>query len=400
MRRVGRKYAPDEILPRVVFGFRCPRQQGIENGQVQDLDGDWVNFASLRLQTFFRSGISCVTCGIQGAFFIKELHLYGKKQEPSFPPHLNLYALDAEGGEVLMTKDHIVPKSKGGPDDLKNLQSMCLPCNVAKDNGDTLEEKKKQGQRQTAAAVVNRVTAFVVGMINYRKQGLGVDKGGWAAVGGVVDKSPQWVSRKTLKRAVCEGNQLELSEDGEKVRKTPEEKLTTRTSKWMSWALRHNPDKAGFTLDEQGWASVEDLLEKSPVWLTRKRLKRAVGENDKQRFEVTEGWGRIRARQGHSVPVDLGLEVTPPPEFLYHGTYPDVVKLIEANGLNKQQRHHVHLSTDEETATKVGARRGRPVIFRVQAGAMFLAGIEFFVTGNNVWLTDHVPPKYLTRTKG
>ncbi len=171
-----------------------------------------------------------------------------------------------------------------------------------------------------------------------------------------------------------------------------------RASKFMSLVLRHQPEKIGITLDEQGWTDFNTLVEKSPGWMTRQLILRAVAENNKQRFAISDDGKRIRASQGHSVKVELGYEPAEPPEHLFHGSYPKVKEIILREGLKKMDRHHVHLSPDPQTAHTVGLRRGgRPVMFTVQAGLMFKDGFVFFESENGVWLTDHVPSKYLGR---
>ena len=127
--------------------------------------------------------------------------------------------------------------------------------------------------------------------------------------------------------------------------------------------------------------------------VTRAELDHAVATNDKQRFQVEDG--RIRASQGHTVAVDLGLPPATPPAYLYHGTVARVLDVIRAEGLRPMARHHVHLSADRETATRVGARRGRPVVLAVDAAAMHEAGHVFRVSANGVWLADAVPPRFL-----
>jgi putative RNA 2'-phosphotransferase len=172
--------------------------------------------------------------------------------------------------------------------------------------------------------------------------------------------------------------------------------LDTRYSKILSLVLRHKPEEVGITLDPAGWVEVAILLpalqkKMGPVY-TPEFLDRIVNENNKKRFEYNEDKTRIRASQGHSVEVELGYTATEPPEFLFHGTVDYVLNSIQAKGLLKGERHHVHLSADQETATKVGARRGKPVVLCVHAGAMHRAGAQFFVSTNGVWLTEYVPP--------
>ena len=173
-----------------------------------------------------------------------------------------------------------------------------------------------------------------------------------------------------------------------------------RISKTLSYWLRHRPDEAGLTLDAQGWADVDLVL----AALARQRLPgdidtllAVVEENDKQRFELAPDLSRLRARQGHSIAVELALTPTAPPAVLYHGTIERFLDAILREGLRKMARHHVHLSPDAETATRVGARRGRPVVLEVDAAAMHAEAAVFFVTGNGVWLTDAVPPTFLRK---
>ncbi|GGZ04767.1 RNA 2'-phosphotransferase [Streptomyces nitrosporeus] len=175
-----------------------------------------------------------------------------------------------------------------------------------------------------------------------------------------------------------------------------DERRTVKVSKYLSRHLRHQPQRIGITLDAQGWVPVEELLracarEGFPV--SRAELDHVVAANDKQRFTVDGD--RIRAAQGHTVTVDLGLPPARPPEYLYHGTVGRALTAIRAEGLRPMARHHVHLSPDRGTATRVGARRGVPVVLTVRAGAMHRAGHVFRVSANGVWLTDGVPPAFL-----
>jgi putative RNA 2'-phosphotransferase len=173
-------------------------------------------------------------------------------------------------------------------------------------------------------------------------------------------------------------------------------------SKRLSYVLRHRPDSVGLTLDPFGWVAVDDLLAALAAHgppVTRAELDAVVAGNDKRRFAVEtgpDGRDRIRASQGHSVPVDLGLAPIAPPPVLYHGTSAAAVASIRAEGLRKGSRHHVHLSGERATARRVGARRrGAVVILEVDAAAMAVDGYRFYRSANGVWLTDHVPPGYL-----
>jgi putative RNA 2'-phosphotransferase len=171
-----------------------------------------------------------------------------------------------------------------------------------------------------------------------------------------------------------------------------------KVSKFLSLVLRHQPDRIGLKLDPAGWVSVEELLEACQSHgfpLTKSELGAVVAGSDKQRFSFSDDRLQIRANQGHSVNVDLGYQPTAPPEDLYHGTVERFLISILDGGLSKGKRHHVHLSADLDTAQKVGARRGIPVILRVMSGRMHRDGYLFFRSENGVWLTDKVPPEYL-----
>lgn len=162
-------------------------------------------------------------------------------------------------------------------------------------------------------------------------------------------------------------------------------------SRRLSYLLRHAPEKMDVTLEPGGWAPVQAVLRYLGV--PRERLERVVATNNKQRFSL-EG-DRVRANQGHSVRVDLDLTPATPPEALYHGTHPAALPAIRREGLRKMARHHVHLSPDPETARRVGARRGSPVVLEVRAGDMQTAGHLFFLSTNGVWLVGAVPPEFL-----
>lgn len=169
-------------------------------------------------------------------------------------------------------------------------------------------------------------------------------------------------------------------------------------SKLLSLVLRHKPETIGIMLDENGWCNVNELLEKlneNGYSLDFETLKIVVDTNSKKRFVIDEIEGKIRANQGHSLNIDLGLEKVSPPDVLYHGTADRFVDSILKSGLLKGERHDVHLSLDLETALNVGKRHGKPVVFIVDSKQMFEDGLEFKVSGNEVWLTDYVPAKYL-----
>ena len=166
----------------------------------------------------------------------------------------------------------------------------------------------------------------------------------------------------------------------------------------MSFVLRHNPASIGLSLNPAGWAQVDELLRaarKAGKPLTRDRLQQVVEQNEKQRFSFSEDGQRIRANQGHSIQVDLGLEPLTPPELLFHGTATRFLPSIAQHGLLPGGRLQVHLSPDEQTAIKVGQRHGTPVVLSIQAGRMSACGYHFYRSAKGVWLTDKVPVEFI-----
>jgi putative RNA 2'-phosphotransferase len=176
------------------------------------------------------------------------------------------------------------------------------------------------------------------------------------------------------------------------------EKATKGISKFLSFVLRHSPETIGLELDVNGWADVDDLISKCSKdgnTLNLELLEFVVENKDKKRFVFNEDKTKIRASQGHSISVELNLVETEPPEFLYHGTVGKFLENIRKEGLQKMSRQHVHLSKDKETAVKVGSRRGTPQILIIKSGIMHTDGFKFYLSENNVWLTDEVPEAYI-----
>jgi putative RNA 2'-phosphotransferase len=172
----------------------------------------------------------------------------------------------------------------------------------------------------------------------------------------------------------------------------------TKTSRFLSLVLRHQPDEIGLQLDANGWANVTELIDKagqSGRHFTEQDLAEIVASNDKQRFTYNEDRSKIRANQGHSIDVELQLDAAIPPDQLYHGTVERFLPSIREKGLLKMNRHHVHMSKDITTAEKVGDRRGEAIILTINTGDMHKDGFAFFLSANGVWLTDHVPVSYI-----
>ena len=170
-------------------------------------------------------------------------------------------------------------------------------------------------------------------------------------------------------------------------------------SKYMSFILRHKPDAIGITLDEHGWANVDELIAgiAKDNEFNMEILEEIVRTDEKQRYSFNEDKSLIRANQGHSILVDVELEEKEPPELLWHGTGEKYVASIDVQGLIPKSRLYVHLSKDEDTAVKVGKRHGKPVLYHVKAKQMYGDGYKFYLSANGVWLTKEVPVKYLVK---
>ena len=171
-------------------------------------------------------------------------------------------------------------------------------------------------------------------------------------------------------------------------------------SKLLSYVLRHKPETIGLTLDNNGWAKVDELLNQLKIHghdIDAALLNEVVEKNNKKRFKFSDDRTQIRASQGHSITIDLGYTPQPPPEILYHGTAVQHLESILKEGIIKKSRQHVHLSKDTDTAMSVGSRHGKPVILNILAADMYKDGYHFYLSDNGVWLTDEVPARYITR---
>jgi putative RNA 2'-phosphotransferase len=168
-----------------------------------------------------------------------------------------------------------------------------------------------------------------------------------------------------------------------------------KISKFLSYVLRHKPESIGLTLNDNGWASVAEILKNRKLHFSLEELKFVVNNNEKNRFTLNEDFSLIKANQGHSVEIKLEFQKIVPPEILYHGTAQHFLASIQEKGLEKRQRHHVHLSIDTQTASKVGERHGKLIILAIDAKKMHQDGYQFYLSDNNVYLVDEVPAHYL-----
>ncbi len=178
------------------------------------------------------------------------------------------------------------------------------------------------------------------------------------------------------------------------------EKQHKKLSKFLSLILRHKPEEVGLELNNNGWADTSELINKlnqKGKQIDFETLDLLVQNSDKQRFAFNEDKTKIRANQGHSISIDLGYKQKTPPEFLYHGTASRFMDSIYKQGIQKQNRHHVHLSKDINTAVSVGKRHGKPVVLKVLAAQMLQEDFVFYESKNGVWLTDEVPTKFFIK---
>lgn len=177
-----------------------------------------------------------------------------------------------------------------------------------------------------------------------------------------------------------------------------DDRRRVKVSKYLVRHLRHQPERLGLELEPGGWVAIDRLLaacRSRGMPISRAELEEVVATNDKRRFGLDPSGTRIRAQQGHSVPVELGYAPLEPPAVLFHGTASAFLGAILRDGLQRGRRHQAHLSPDVETARRVGARHGRPVVLAVDAAGLHRDGLQLSVSGNGVWLVDEVPPAYL-----
>ena len=177
------------------------------------------------------------------------------------------------------------------------------------------------------------------------------------------------------------------------------QKKLVKDGKFISLILRHHPEEIGIKLDQHGWADVDELIAgiKKTRDFSREELEEIVNTNNKHRYAFNEDHSKIRALQGHSIPVDVEMPEKEPPEYLYHGTGEKYVSSIDKEGLIPKERLYVHLSKDVETAITVGKRHGKPIVYRVLSGQMYKDGFQFLLSENDVWQTKTVPVKYLEK---
>ena len=175
-------------------------------------------------------------------------------------------------------------------------------------------------------------------------------------------------------------------------------KEMVETSKFMSLVLRHQPQKIGIELEQNGWADTSALISgmnRAGYRVTLEDIKEVVTTNDKQRFKFNDDYTKIRANQGHSVNVDVELLESKPPDVLYHGTATRFIQAIKNDGLIPKSRLYVHLSKDVDTAVNVGSRHGKVAVLTIDSARMYENGFRFYLSDNNVWLTKTVPAEYI-----
>lgn len=174
----------------------------------------------------------------------------------------------------------------------------------------------------------------------------------------------------------------------------------TKLSRYISFVLRHHPEEIGATVDEQGWMKVDELLhgmQAKGKYINRTILENIVLTDEKQRYHYNEDHTKIRAAQGHSIPVYIDMESKVPPHYLYHGTSKQNYEKIKETKIKKMNRLYVHLSKDVTTACQVGKRHGIPVVLVLDTKAMLQDGYQFYVAANGVWLCDDVDCRYIVK---
>jgi len=176
-------------------------------------------------------------------------------------------------------------------------------------------------------------------------------------------------------------------------------KLYVKISKFLSYVLRHNPERFGIQLDSRGYADLGAVLkilnEKfTNVEIDKDLIKDLIRKSDKKRFEINNK--TIRAFYGHSINKKINMaEIKNPPDKLYHGTTKWSYKKIKHEGLKSKGRQYVHLSQDLKTARKVAKRRtNNPIILEINVNQALKNGVKFYKSGD-MYLADTIPSDYL-----
>ena len=178
------------------------------------------------------------------------------------------------------------------------------------------------------------------------------------------------------------------------------EKERINLSKFLAYILRHNPSAVGISLDERGWADVDELIKGINATgrsIDRDLLEQIVREDKKGRYSFNEDKSKIRANQGHSVSVEVEMDERVPPDILYHGTAKRFLESIKEHGILRRSRNFVHLSGDIKTAFVTGSRHGEPVVLAIGTKEMAAEGYRFYLSANGVWQSSDIPWKYVKR---
>lgn len=177
---------------------------------------------------------------------------------------------------------------------------------------------------------------------------------------------------------------------------TPYEFHAERFSRWMAYVLRHNPARYGLQPDRHGYVDLEEFLRAAGHRypdLTPDEVRGLIASSGASRFEVTGE--RLRARYGHSIPVEpVGPPVEPPPS-LYYGTEASRAAAALAGGLEPVDRRMLHLSgTADEALTIARRKTDHPALLRVLAQEAHRAGIAFH-RESTLYLVSRLPAQFL-----
>ena len=171
-------------------------------------------------------------------------------------------------------------------------------------------------------------------------------------------------------------------------------------SKAISHALRHKPEEYGIKLNKDGWVKLEILIEalkaKSNTFtnLNENDVRSMIERSIKKRHEIKAR--SIRAIYGHSADVEIEYLEKDPPLKLYHGTSNEIGKVILLDGLRPMSRKYAHLSSSIGDAFNLGRRKDdAPLVLEIDAYKASIAGLKFYLTNNNIWLSKFVPPEFI-----
>jgi putative RNA 2'-phosphotransferase len=178
-----------------------------------------------------------------------------------------------------------------------------------------------------------------------------------------------------------------------------EEARANRLSRFLALVLRHRAHEFDLKVDDEGFVSIEALLDvirsqNGMDGVVRENLEAIAREGDRRRYEISGDF--IRATYGHSFRRPIRYQEVAPPDRLFVSVPTAQIPHVRVTGLRPEDRQYLHLSGTEEEAREIGDRRNvEHVVVTVLAGEAAVAGIPFHRPTEGLYLTTQLPPRFL-----